>query len=100
MKQICERSPTCPVVVLTDAGQVESTLKRMRAGVLDYLQQPIDAEAFAEVLQRAIHGLPASVDDASGGEPAWRLLHIYGDGYDSWLLEYKADGRIGPAGGS
>ncbi len=79
MKQIRERRPTCPVVLLMDAGHVESAMEGLRA--LDYLQQPIQEDAFSQVLQRAIHSLPASVNDALGVEPAWRLLHIYGDAY-------------------
>ena len=66
VKQIHERRPTCPVVLLTDAGHGESTMAGLRAGALDYVQQPIDEEAFAQVLQRAIHRLPVSVDDAPG----------------------------------
>jgi DNA-binding response OmpR family regulator len=76
VKQIRERRPTCPVVVLMDAGHDESTMEGLRAGALEYLQQPIHEDAFAQVLQRAIQSLPASVDDAPGGEPAWRRLHI------------------------
>jgi DNA-binding response OmpR family regulator len=63
VKQIRERRPTCPVVLLTDAGQVESTMEGLRAGALDYVQQPIHEDAFAQVLQRAIHSLPASLMD-------------------------------------
>jgi DNA-binding response OmpR family regulator len=63
VKQIRERRPTCPVVLLTDAGQVESTMEGLRAGALDYVQQPIHEDAFARVLQRAIHSLPASLMD-------------------------------------
>ena len=43
-------------------------MEGLRAGALDYVQQPIDEEAFAQVLQRAIHRLPVSVDDAPGVE--------------------------------
>ncbi len=79
VKQILERRPTCPVVLLMDAGHAEPTIEGLRA--LDYLQQPIQGDAFAHVLERAIQSLPASLDDAPGVEPAWRLLHIYGDVY-------------------
>ncbi len=58
VKQIHERRPTCPVVLLTDAGHGESTMAGLRAGALDYVQQPIDEDAFAQVLQRAIHSCP------------------------------------------
>lgn len=68
VKQICERRPTCSVVLLTDAGLVASTMDGLRAGALDYVQQPIHLEKLAHVLQRAIQRLPATVDDAAGIE--------------------------------
>lgn len=84
VKQICERRPTCPVVLLTEAGQVESTMEGLRAGALDYVQQPIQGDAFAQVLQRAIHSLPASVDDAPGVE---RLEYVLVIGSDPSVVE-------------
>jgi CheY-like chemotaxis protein/anti-sigma regulatory factor (Ser/Thr protein kinase) len=68
VKQIRERRPTCPVLLLTDAGHGESMMEWLRAGALDYVQQPIHEDAFAQALQRAIHSLPASVADAPGVE--------------------------------
>ena len=97
VKQIFERRPACPVVLLMDAGHAEPTMEGLRA--LDYLQQPIQEDAFAQVLQRTIQSLPASLDDASGVEPAWRLLHIYGDVRAAFFRERAAIGRVGPAGG-
>ena len=84
VKQICERRPTCPVVLLTDAGHGESTMEGLRAGALDYVQQPIHEDAFAQVLQRAIHSLPASVDDAPGVE---RLEYVLVMGPDPSFVE-------------
>lgn len=68
VRQIHERRPTCPVVLLTGAGQVESTMEGLRAGAIDYVPQPIDGETLAHVLQRAIYRLPTTVDDAAGIE--------------------------------
>ena len=99
VKQIHERRPTCPVVLLTDAGHGESTMAGLRAGSLDYMQQPIDEEAFAQVLQRAIHRLPTSVDDAPGVE---RLEYVLVMGTDpsfvestvTWLIQGTAMGLM------
>jgi len=82
VKRIRERRPTCPVVLLTDVGQVESTMEGLRACILDYVQQPI-------------HSLPASVDDAPGLE---RLEYVLVIGSDpsfvestvSWLIQGTA----------
>ena len=84
VKQIRERRPTCPVVLLTDAGHGESTMEGLRAGALDYVQQPIHEDAFAQVLQRAIHSRPASVDDAPGVE---RLEYVLVMGPDPSFVE-------------
>jgi len=99
VKQIRERRPTCPVVLLTDAGHDDSTMEGLRAGALDYVQQPIHEEAFAQVLQRAIHSLPASVDDAPGVE---RLEYVLVMGPDpnyvestvTWLIQGTAMGLM------
>ena len=99
VKQILERRPTCPVVLLTDAGQIEPTMEGLRAGALDYVQQPIHEEAFAQVLQRAIHSLPVSVDDAPGVE---RLEYVLVMGPDpnyvestvTWLIQGTAMGLM------
>ena len=87
VKQIRERRPTCPVLLLTDAGHGESMMEGLHAGALDYVRQPIHKDAFTQALQRAIHRLPVSVDDAPGVEPAWRLLHIYGDANAVFLVK-------------
>ena len=99
VKWIHERRPACPVVLLIDAGQVESTMEGLRAGALDYVQQPIHEDAFAQVLQRAIHSLPASVDDAPGVE---RLEYVLAMGSDpsfvestvAWLIQGTAMGLM------
>ena len=97
VKHIRERRPTCPVVLLSGAGHGESTMEGLRVGALGYVQQPIQEDAFAQALQRAIHALPAAVDDEPGVEPAWRLLHVYGDALVSFLRERETIGRIGSA---
>jgi len=99
VKQIHERRPSCPVLLLTDAGQAESTMAGLRAGALDYVEQPIHQEAFAQVLNRAIHSLPASVDDAPGVE---RLEYVLVMGPDpgfvestvTWLIQGTAMGLM------
>jgi len=99
VKQIHERRPSCPVLLLTDAGRAESTMAGLRAGALDYVEQPIHQDAFAQVLNRAIHSLPASVDDAPGVE---RLEYVLVMGPDpgfvestvTWLVQGTAMGLM------
>ncbi|TKB34600.1 MAG: response regulator [Nitrospira sp.] len=99
VKQIRQRRPTCPVVLLSDAGHDASTMEGLRAGALDYVQQPIHEEAFAQVLQRAIHSLPASVDDAPGVERLEYVLVMGPDPNDvestvTWLIQGTAMGLM------
>jgi two-component system cell cycle response regulator len=99
VKQIHERRPACPVLLLTDAGRAESTMAGLRAGALDYVEQPIHQDAFAQVLNRAIHSLPVSVDDAPGVE---RLEYVLVMGPDpgyvestvTWLIQGTAMGLM------
>lgn len=65
-------------------GRPNRRMEGLRAGTLDYLQQPIHEDAFAQVLQRAIHSLPASVDDAQGVE---RLEYVLVMGPDPSYVE-------------
>ncbi|HSS30382.1 MAG TPA: response regulator [Nitrospiraceae bacterium] len=97
VKQIRDRRPTCPVVLLTDAGEIESTMEGLRAGALDYVEQPIYEDAFAQVLMRAIHSLPVSVDDAPGVERLEYVLVMdpdpsYVEGTVTWLIQGTAMG--------
>jgi DNA-binding response OmpR family regulator len=93
VKQIHERRPTCPIVILTDADHDESTLEGLRNDAFDYVQQPIREDAFTQILQRAIYSLPDSVDDATGNEPIWRLVHILED-VRTLLVKREARGNL------
>lgn len=97
VRMVRERRPTCPVVILTEAGQVESVVEGLRAGALDYVQQPVHEEELAHVLQRAIQSLPTTVEDAPGIEQLeYRLVmgldpsHV--DSTVSWLIQGTAMG--------
>ena len=99
VRQIHERRPSCPVVLLTDAGHGESTMAGLRAGALDYVEQPIHENTLALVLQRAIHSLPATVDKAPGVD---RLEYVLVMGSDpnyvestvTWLVQGTAMGLV------
>jgi two-component system, cell cycle response regulator len=99
VRHIRERRPTCPIVLLTDAGHGESTMEGLRAGALDYVQQPIHEETFAHVLERAIHSLPASVDGAPGVERLEYMLVMspdpnYVESTVTWLIQGTAMGLM------
>jgi two-component system, cell cycle response regulator len=99
VRQIHERRPSCPVVLLTDAGHGESTMAGLRAGALDYVEQPIHEETLASVLQRAIHSLPATVDEAPGIDRLEYALVMgcdpnYVESTVTWLVQGTAMGLV------
>jgi DNA-binding response OmpR family regulator len=101
VKKIFERRPTCPVLLLTGVGHFESTMEGLRAGALDYVQQPIHEKEFSQVLQRAIHAVPTSVDDAPGIDRLEYQLVMEPDPEHvestvTWLVQETAMGLMEP----
>ncbi|NOS82015.1 MAG: response regulator [Nitrospira sp.] len=97
VRQIHERRPSCPVVLLTDAGHGESTMAGLRAGALDYVEQPIHEQTLALVLQRAIHSLAATVEEAPGIDRLESVLVMgcdpnYVESTVTWLVQGTAMG--------
>lgn len=44
----------CPVVFLTGSGDIAGTVQAMKAGALDFLTKPVDADALIEAVGRAV----------------------------------------------
>jgi len=53
-RRIVEQRPDVPVLVLTGFGTMESAVQAMRAGAYDFITKPIDLDALALVLRRAL----------------------------------------------
>ena len=62
-KRAAESRPDVPVVVLTAFGSIESAVEAIRAGAYDYITKPVEIEALALTLERAIahHALKEEV---------------------------------------
>ena len=73
-RRVGEARPDLPVVVLTAFGSIETAVLAIRAGAYDYITKPIDVDALALALDRAVshHALRQEVRrlrrvvDASG----------------------------------
>ncbi|WP_437681817.1 sigma-54-dependent transcriptional regulator [Sorangium sp. So ce131] len=56
--EVCARAaeirPDLPVVVITAFGSIETAVEAIRAGAYDYVTKPVDIEALALALERAI----------------------------------------------
>jgi two-component system response regulator HydG len=53
-RQVVGNRPDLPVIVITAFGSMESAIEAMRAGAYDFVTKPLEVDALAIVLQRAI----------------------------------------------
>jgi two-component system response regulator HydG len=53
-RQITERRPQLPVVVITAFGSLDTAVGAIRAGAYDFVTKPLDTEELARILSRAI----------------------------------------------
>lgn len=53
-RQILNRWPELPVVVITAFGSIDSADAAMRAGAYDFVTKPLEIDALAGVLERAV----------------------------------------------
>jgi DNA-binding NtrC family response regulator len=54
MHRARERHPTLPFIFYTALGSIESAVAAIKQGAFDYLQKPLDPQAFDVVIQRAL----------------------------------------------
>jgi DNA-binding NtrC family response regulator len=60
LKEIREREPDLPVIVMTAYGTVKTAMEAMRLGAFDYLGKPIELSQIRSLLEKALHrpGVP------------------------------------------
>jgi len=56
IETLVARRRLIPIVMLTAHGDVESAVRAMKLGALDFLQKPFAPDVFVEVVRRAIDG--------------------------------------------
>ena len=54
LREMRELEPTLPVIVMTGFGSVETAVRAMKAGAIDYVQKPMDLEQLELVINRAL----------------------------------------------
>ncbi|HYV57194.1 MAG TPA: response regulator, partial [Candidatus Nitrosopolaris sp.] len=54
LREMRELEPTLPVIVMTGFGSVETAVRAIKAGALDYVQKPMDLEQLELVINRAL----------------------------------------------
>lgn len=55
MKNVYERFPDTPVLLITGHGEHNLAIQAIRGGAYDYIQKPIDRDDFIASLERALH---------------------------------------------
>ncbi|OZI22432.1 MULTISPECIES: nitrogen regulation protein NR(I) [Bordetella] len=81
LRQIKERHPRLPVIVMTAFADLDSTVSAFQGGAFDYLAKPFDVNEAVELIERAVNE-SAPHDDRSSdmdtGEP--------GPGGERWMM--------------
>jgi RNA polymerase sigma factor (sigma-70 family) len=54
LQQIAQISPNLPVLMMTGMGQVATAVQAMKAGALDFLEKPLDADTLFALVDRAL----------------------------------------------
>jgi two-component system response regulator FixJ len=58
LMEVKRRQPWLPVVVVTGFGDVPMAVRAMRAGATDFIEKPLDRDAFLDVVHAALTGGP------------------------------------------
>jgi len=65
LEQIKLRRPELPVILMSAHGTVESAVRAMNGGAIDYLSKPLDLEALQRVVDRVLaRSAPGPIDPA------------------------------------
>lgn len=54
LKNVLQRDPDLPVIVITGYGSIESAIAAMKAGAHDYIQKPFDPEELVFAVKKAV----------------------------------------------
>ena len=83
LKQVHEKWPELPVILMTAYGSLETTMEALRLGAWDYISKPFSPEAIRAMVQKVLdvrdlqqHGSGAS--RRIGGTAVYRLFGDHG----------------------
>ncbi len=63
LKELQQRDPELPVIVVTSASEVRSAVAAMRAGAVDYITKPVEFEDLLVAVERAIETRTLRLDN-------------------------------------
>jgi FixJ family two-component response regulator len=88
-----DRGIDCPVVFLTGHGDIPSSVRAMKAGAVDFLTKPVDADALLEAVRRGVARDAAAHEATSERQCAQALLDTLTP-RERELVPYLLTGRL------
>ncbi|HXZ48558.1 MAG TPA: nitrogen regulation protein NR(I) [Usitatibacter sp.] len=90
MRQLRDRLPATPVIIMTAYSDLESAVAAFQGGAFEYLAKPFDVDHAVELVRRAMDEAERPATPAAGEEPAPEIL-----GQASAMQEvFRAIGRL------
>ena len=82
LREVKERQPWIPVLVVTGYADVPLAVRALKAGATDFVEKPLDRDAFLQTVQRLIerHGRPAALLEESLTQAERKILFLLLDG--------------------
>ncbi|MBO9356776.1 nitrogen regulation protein NR(I) [Bordetella petrii] len=85
LRQIKERHPRLPVIVMTAFADLDSTVSAFQGGAFDYLAKPFDVNEAVALIERAVHESAPQDERAGEGDAA-----DAGPGNERWMMTQSA----------
>ena len=82
LKQVKERLPWIPVLLVTGYGDVPLAVQALKAGAADFVEKPLDRDAFLQTVERLIerNARPAAILEESLTKAERKILYHVLDG--------------------
>lgn len=85
LRQVKERLPWIPVLLVTGYGNVPLAVQALRAGAADFVEKPLDRDAFLQTVERLIerNAWPAAILEESLTRAERKILYYVLEGKNS-----------------
>jgi FixJ family two-component response regulator len=82
LREVKERHPWLPVVVVTGYGDVPTAVRAMKAGAADFIEKPLDRDTFLQAVQSVLLRGPgrAATEECDLTRTEMRILYLILDG--------------------
>jgi two-component system response regulator FixJ len=85
LREVKERLPWIPVLVVTGYGDVPMAVRALKAGAVDFVQKPLDLDIFLPTVERLVeqNAQPAAILEESLTKTERKILYLVLDGKNS-----------------